>query len=183
VAQKNSPRVLLLGKNVTSDIYYTILNGTDLDYIQLSDPAIITLNNNALSSEQTQKNAELRQLVANILASGTASDVRRLSELGIGGIYVPDIGVRGMNKADHDAILTTFDATPELVRLIDGHQQAFWRVSDNLLEKAKWDTSLQNDALASPLRYIEMTILCTILLLFFLLALPFGKRKVIRYES
>jgi GT2 family glycosyltransferase len=178
-SEEGNPRVLVINDD-NDGLSYDIVSSRTHDFIFESDPARIILD----STNPSDEDIEVRQAMANMISAPTAEALQRLEILGIKAIFVPEENDEAL-AGKHIALLRSIDATPGIVRIIEGDGRAFWRLplmANTDQSTITWDNSDYQNALLSPLRFIFLSIFSVFLIVFIILSLPLGKRKVIKYD-
>jgi GT2 family glycosyltransferase len=194
-----NPRILVVDVEGNDKFKYSVLKGRTDDYIYKSDASTIMLENLGLD----EKDATLRQVMATMIAAPNSGVIKALEDLGIEALYVPNQEDETL-LTDHLELLKAIDSTPGTVRIMQGDQNAFWRLPSpselpenvtyfeqrdengqvvgkvaKLQENVYWDNSAYDAALHALRRYVLILLILTTLICYAFLGMPFGSRRVI----
>ncbi|GHT81435.1 hypothetical protein FACS1894125_2150 [Actinomycetota bacterium] len=184
--ETGNPRILVVNSKADNSFEYQIVKDRADDFIYISDAAKIFTEN----TELTGKDAQLRQAIASIMSGPSLDAVKSFNELGIQAIFLPAVQDQ-VYAAPHIRLLRAIDATPSIVRIIEGEDKAFWRIPDlkastsvagQTASSITWDNSNYEHKLYSPVRIALTLLILLSLVVYALLSLPFGKRRVIKYD-
>lgn len=179
--EKGHPRILVLNSPQIGNVEWTVIGDRSSDLINTSIFQPLISSHDQQVSKSNNANM-MEGSIGNILAlSDVDNDIQsELISLGIGGIYVQ----KNDNKnASRDSLISSLDAVNGISRIIEGSDSPFWRVETKTKNQTiTWDESSYQSNLNSPFRYLFALLYILSTLVYILLSLPFGVRKVIRYE-